>query len=56
MEVIVLFDTDKLPNCYRTFKLGETVAEALRLGKRVSLTVCHPDHGEVFITEICEDG
>lgn len=54
MKVILLFDSDKLDNCYREYELHEGADEALRKGKWVSMTICHPDHGEVFVAKVAD--
>ena len=51
MKLIVLFDSDKLDNCYRVYELSEVNDSDLRKGKWLRITICHPDHGEVCIME-----
>ncbi len=49
MKVILLFDSDKLDNCYREYMLNETVDEAISNGDHVTIEFCHPKHGEIMI-------
>lgn len=51
MKIILLFDSDKLDNCYREYELIKGADDGLRKGERVSITFCHPDHGEVFMVK-----
>ena len=46
MKLILLFDSDKLGNCYREYELDYD--KQLRAGGAVSVSFCHPDHGEVM--------
>lgn len=49
MKVILLFDSDKLKNCYKEYTLLGEFDKDLREGKWCSVTFCHPDFGEVCL-------
>lgn len=55
MKILLLFDSDKqMDNQYREYELCEDLSNALKNGKSISLTFCHPDAGvgEQFIAKI----
>ncbi len=51
MKVILLFDGDKLENRYREYELSNSFAKDLCEGKKVSITFCHPFHGEIMVAK-----
>ena len=51
MKVILLFDSDKLENRCREYELSNSITKDLREGKKVSITFCHPLHGEIMIAK-----
>ena len=52
VEIIILFDSYELDNYYRHYYLGNNIVTALREGKQITVTFCHPEHGEIMIAEI----
>ncbi|KKM26222.1 hypothetical protein LCGC14_1586900 [marine sediment metagenome] len=52
MKVILLFDSDKLDNCYREYMLRDSFDEDLRSGKYGCIEFCHPDNGEVMLASV----
>lgn len=54
MKIILLFDSDKLKNCYREYELIKGADEDLRKGKWVSIAFCHPNHGEILSVKIAD--
>lgn len=52
MKIILLFDSDKLDNCYRYYSLNDDIAKALLEGSMITITFCYPEYGEIMIADI----
>jgi hypothetical protein len=54
-KFVILFDNDLIDNTYREYTLSEFVSGQLKLGKKVSVTFCHPDVAEEFTVKLEEE-
>ena len=56
MKIILLFDSDRLDNCYREYELQDEIEgiDGKMRDKLVTITFCHPDHGEIMEMKVVD--